>query len=287
MPPSVVAQIGARCITAEQWQAALDRLGPGATAEQRQALLDELIRGEVLLAQARQAGYHQKSDLQARYDQLVCAAYKEEKLQPVLSAAATVTDDEIVAYYEAHSSKYTSPEAFRIGVICLKLTPKVSTERRDEAVQRAKMILAEARQTNEAGFARLTQQYSEDQATRYRGGDAGWISAGGTNAHWPAAVVETASTLVAPGDFASVVETESGLYIARLLEKRSASRRPLEEVREGIRYLITREKQEQAERHFYEQLSAGVPININRGLLESVSVRSNSVSSRPPRLPGG
>lgn len=149
------------------------------------------------------------------------------------------------------------------------------------------MILAEARQTDEAGFARLAQQYSEDQATRYRGGDAGWISAESTNAHWPAAVVEAASALVAPGDFASVVETENGLYIARLIQKRSASRRPLEEVREGIRYLITREKQQQTERRFYEQLSAGVPININRGLLESISVPSNSVSSTPSPLPGG
>jgi parvulin-like peptidyl-prolyl isomerase len=287
MPPDVVAQIGERSITVEQWRSALDRLGPDAGPEQKKQLLEDLIQREALLVQARRAGYHQKPELLARYDQVVSAEFKEDKLRPLLAAAADATDDEIAAYYRSHSSQYISPEACRIGVICFQVSSKAAADRRAEAAQRAGTVLAEARQTNEEGFARLTQQYSEDQATRYRGGDAGWMAAGSSGNHWPAAVLDAAAVLAAPGDFAPLVETETGLYIVRLLQKRSASRRDLAEVRDGIRYLVIREKQQEAGRHFHQQLRGDLPIDINQPLLQSISIPTKSVSATPPALPGG
>lgn len=283
VPADVVVQIGDRSITTAQWEAALERLGPGASPRQQEQLLGDLVRAELLAGQAQKAGYQERPDLRAHFDRLVGAAFKEEKLAPLLAAASMATDAEIAAYYQAHASNYVTPDALRLGVIWIKVSPKADAERQAQAEARAETLLAEARQADLTGFAALTRQHSEDEATRYRGGDTGWISRDSAGGHWPAIVLDAGEAMISPGDCARV-RSDNGIYVVRLLEKRPAAHRPLAQVRDGVGYLVVREKQQQAERAFYEQLSAGVPIRFNHSLLDSIS---NSVSSAPPPLPGG
>jgi parvulin-like peptidyl-prolyl isomerase len=76
-------------------------------------------------------------------------------------------------------------------------------------------------------------------------------------------LVQALSALKAPGELAPLVETPRGFYIAKLVEKRAAARKPLAEVREIIRYQIAREKAAQAVREFNDSMKAGLDISVN------------------------
>ena len=84
----------------------------------------------------------------------------------------------------------------------------------------------------------MAQNHSEDQASRYRGGDIGWLTVGDTNAPWDPAMLAAVSKLAQPGDLAPVVSTPEAFYLVKLVERQPASVRPLEAVKDGIAYLV-------------------------------------------------
>lgn len=287
IPANVVAQVGERRITVEDVVAALKLHSPAPAPERKRLALEELVRAEVLLRAARSAGYDKRPELLARFDRMVAAEFKEQVLAPRLKAAETIPEEEIRLYYERHADNYQRPEAVRASAILLRCSPKATDEKRAEAVRRAEGLRSEAEKADEAGFARLAQQHSEHVASRYQGGDTGWLVRQGHNTRWPEAVIRAAFALSASGEVAPVVKTEAGYYIVRMQERRAGARGSLAEASEGIRHLLVTEKRREAERRFYEQLESGVSIRINRPALDAVPDPAHAIADKPPTLPGG
>jgi parvulin-like peptidyl-prolyl isomerase len=171
----------------------------------------------------------------------------------------------------------------RGAVILLEVPAKATAEKQAEFRQRAEASLKEAlAAANEHAFSSLVMRSSEDQATRYRGGDIGWVSR--DNAMVEAPLREALFALKKPGEFAPLVRTPRGFYVAKLLGRREATRKPLAEVQEAIRHQLSRQKAEKAERDFYSSAKAGLDIHVNHALLESISLPTET--NEPPRLPG-
>jgi hypothetical protein len=70
------------------------------------------------------------------------------------------------------------------------------------------------------------------------------------------------------------------------MEKKVAGYRPLEEVAEAIRYQLTLEKRHRQQEKFHEAMTAGLKIEINRALLETIPVPPSPPHTAPPALPG-
>jgi hypothetical protein len=68
MPPGVVAQIGERNITIAALTNALWQRQSGSDREQSSALLDNLIRSEILLARVRTNGYGRRPEVLGRFE---------------------------------------------------------------------------------------------------------------------------------------------------------------------------------------------------------------------------
>ena len=88
----------------------------------------------------------------------------------------------------------------------------------------------------------------------------------------------------APGEFSPLVETARGFYVVKLIEKQEAKLRPLGEVKDALRYQLSRQKTEQAERAFHHSIQSGLHIEINHALLGEISVPPPS-NEPPPRGP--
>ena len=79
LPPEAVATVGDAVITVDALQQALARRGwHNPTAEQKAAVLEDLIRFEALHAQARKTGYLQQPEVQNAIKHLVAARYREK-----------------------------------------------------------------------------------------------------------------------------------------------------------------------------------------------------------------
>jgi foldase protein PrsA len=137
------------------------------------------------------------------------------------------------------------------------------------------------------GFSRLAREHSEDQATRYAGGDTGWLIKSEANSRWETPVMEAAFSITRPGEVAPLVTTATGFYLVRLTGKKTATIRPLAEVSDAIQYQLTRRKQEQAELDFIGAMKAGLKIEVDYSILKSVAAPVAQGVDNPPPMPSG
>lgn len=287
----VVATVGDLAIRVEELTEALAKrskaIGAGHASEGlRQQVLDELVREKVLLLKARAAGLDRDLELTRRWERMVVAKYEAshkpdpEKLRPPSSA-------EVEQFYRDHSAEYQRPERIRVGLIQIKGSPKAAGEKRAELRARAEKIAALA-QAPDANFAELARSHSEDRATRYAGGDGGWIEHGQTAMSWPRELVEAAFALETPGAFAALVEGAGSFYIVKLIDRQPADVRPLAEVRDRIVHQLKEQQRAAAEEHFHAEQRAGLNIEIHQAALQAVPLPTTAVAKAPgapPSLP--
>ena len=281
-----LAVVGDQVISRAALQQHLAHRGPrAATLEELTNALEEMVRLESIYAKAHAAGFDTNSAVQAAIKRLVAARFEEEQLKNV-AAPPRLSDQEIDQYYQTHRVEFATPERARAAIIFLKVPGKATPEKQAEHAATAAAILAEARQLPSAlaGFGALAQKYSEDAATRFQGGDLGWLAKNQPDFRFGPAVTEAIFALQMPGDFTPVLRTKDGLVLARLMEKSPAGTRPLSEVKERLHYRLSRARIAQREAEFHAAMKAGLNIKINRPLLETLA--RPAPARPPPGLPG-
>ncbi len=285
---NVLAQVEDGVITVAQFEAELARRaqrgsGRVSSPQDREALLEEMVRFEVMYARAIAAGLDRDPEMAQRIRRMVVARY-EEQHQAEAEKTPAPTATEVDAYYREHLAEFIQPEKVRGAVLLLKVSPKATEEKKQEAMRRAEGIRAEAIQQAAAqpSFGDLARQHSEDAATRYRGGDGGWIARDQKGFFWPKEVVEGLFALGAPGEIGPVIRTPDGLYVIKLMERTAAAAAPLDQVRERIAWRLQSERTQQAQKDFYEQQKAGLRIVINRDRLATVTLPPAPTSAPPP-----
>ena len=290
VPGNVVAVVGSEVITAESFQNELARrirsgLGKFPEPKEKQALLEEMIRLEVLHQKALAAGYDRDPQILANLRGMIVAKFQEDQMAK--ASPSPVTAEEIADFYQRNPQRFGTPARVRAAVIEFTVPRTASAGKRAEVAARAEAVLAEA-MTNASPdhtFGLVAQRHSEHQSSRYRGGDIGWLTAGATNSQWAPAVLEAVFKLSQPGETSQVIESSTAFYLIRIVEKQPARMRPLEEVKDGVAYLITRQKEQQREEELHAAMKQGLNIQINQTLLDSIAVPVRE--TKPPGMPGG
>lgn len=282
---NTVAIVGRQVIGADQFRREVQRRGSSLTKEQKEAMLESLIRTETVYEKAVAAGLDRDPEMQARIRRIIATTYEEKqraKLKPATAGSA-----EVEAYYKANTAEFMQPESIRVAGIFVRLSRKAEPAKKDEARARVEKILADAKQdpAKPTTFGDLARQHSEDQATRYQGGDNGPMSLGAVQQRWGREIATNILTLRQPGEFSGVVEAPDGLWIFKLMERQSAAPKPLAQVRELIAYRLTKTDEMRIEREFAEQMKSGLRIEINRPLVDSI-VPPAASTEPPPALPG-
>ncbi len=286
----VVAKVGGVVLTRSEVDAELDRRArAGLPALDPAEWVESWVRQQVLLTRAREAGVERDPEVRRRIDR-VLVARMEEPLEEQLRSLESVKDSEVEAFYRTHAGEFIRPEQIRVAWIWFRLPPRATSEQRAELAKRVEHVRAEAAAggAGDEAFARLARQYSEDRATRYTGGDCGWVSRTDAGLNWPAAARTAVLALESPGDVSPVTESEDGFHLFRLLARRAAEPRRLAELREQIVHRLQRERRESAVRQFHESLRAGLEIQVNTSAIAAVKtpVPILARQATPPVLPG-
>lgn len=191
-------------------------------------LVRALLKLDVLGRQAETEGLLVDPILQQRIkrarQQLVAEALRERKLAEI---AAAEPDFTALAQetYRANPADYQSPEQVQARHILLKVEPGAAA-----AAARAKLDALAERARNGEDFAALAREASEDQGSAENGGDLGYFGRGRMVPPFEAA----AFALTDPGQLSPVVETQFGLHLIQLVERKPGSTKPFAEVREQI-----------------------------------------------------
>ena len=292
-PPAVVlARVGDDTITVEQFRLQMAQRGgriPGqfSTVEQRQALLDEMIQDKVALQQARKDGLDRDPEYQATIERMLSTQYLRAHLDPLLEKIE-VKPEEVAAFYEAHREEFLIPERIRAAWIFLAVSQKADAAQVEKTRQRLVAARDEAAKlpAETRNFGELAKSISEDPATRYVGGELGWIYEGQAESYrWGPELVRAAFALPAPGALSPVLRHEKGWYLLKLVEREEAKPAPIEKLAPGIRSRIQKERREAVRASFYAQLLAGTPVTVDAARLAAIAPLTPTEPQTPPTLP--
>ena len=135
--------------------------------------------------------------------------------------------------YQGEPARFQVPAQQRASHILIK-------GRDDAAKARAQKLLDDLKAG--ADFEALAKQYSEDPGSAARSGDLGWFGKGKMVAPFEAAV----EALQQPGALSPLVATQFGWHIIRLQERKPATTRSYEEVRDTLKAEVLTDLRKQA-----------------------------------------
>ena len=242
--------------------AASEDLESATANEQKRALLDRLVT----LAKLNDAAAHETIDAATldRQIDLLCWQMRDEKmwretLQRVVTSPRQLrgavannlrernwiedqiapqiqpNEEECRRYFETHRAGFQEPLRLRASHLFL-----AAPEGYPEEVIETKRALIDnlaKRLANGEAFPALVAEFSEDEATKKRGGDLGYF---GAERMLPA-VFEAAESL-RPGETSSTIRSRLGFHIIRLTETRPARALTFEEALPEIRARIENQK---------------------------------------------
>lgn len=266
-----LVKIGNTTITVGQFAEQLADQSPYLRArynspERRREFLDNLVRFELLAAEASKKGYDHLPDVDRTRKQMMIQEMMKAEFEDKIKLE-DITDAEIKAYFDAHPDEYNKPEQVRASHILF----------RDRAAAQRALTQLLAAPTDAALFRRLAEQSNTDAETKDRLGDLRFFSRPAerqpTDPEIPAAVADAAFAIENIGDYArQVIQTDKGFHVVKLTGKRAAVHRTFEEAKRTIQQRLWREKRQKAVDDFVAQLRNEAHVQENLDLLGEVHV---------------
>lgn len=245
----VLARIGEERITVAEFEREMARRSEGRPtffqdAGHRRELLDDLIRHRMLVQEARQAGIAEEPEFRALVERMLIQRLREKRLDDRLSDL-TPDDEAVRAYYEANVEAFTRPTRRQVAMIRVDAPSSLAPEARAERRSRIDSAQSAAEELADSAphFGEVAVNYSDDRSSRYQGGVVGWlVDEDARRYQWPEAVLEAAFALEQPGTVTPVIDAGEAFYLVKLADYQAGRAQPLEQVADGIRHRMTRER---------------------------------------------
>ena len=268
----VLATVGDRTITVGELADRLASQSPYLRArfespERRKEFLDNLIRYELLIYEAKRRGYADKPEItRAQRNAMIQQLVKKEVDEPL--EAAEISDEEVKVIYDADPLEFNRPANLRASDILIK----------DRAGARA--LLAEAKASDLNGFRKMARKRSEDEKTGGDGGDLGFFESTGEGPPSPE-IRKAVFSLSKVGDvYPDLIKEGDGYHILMLTGKRAAVTRTYEQAKRAIRHKLVRERKDAAMEALTERLRKEIDVEVDYDALNQVEVD-------PTELPKG
>jgi foldase protein PrsA len=181
---------------------------------------------------------------------------REEKLKSAVVGAIEPTDAELEAYFSANQSRYqTEPEKIKVAHILVK-----DAKLADELLSKV--------QAPDADFAALARQYSQDEATKDKGGETDFFSR--ADSPFSTTVTDTIWSLN-PGEV-RLVQDDQGYHIVKLLERKPPVVPDFSEVRDKVRSDYVQEETERRWNAWYQEKRSKVKLEVNDPVIAAALV---------------
>jgi peptidyl-prolyl cis-trans isomerase C len=276
MSAKVLAKVGDHTITLGDYAAAIEHMDSFdrlrfQSPERRKELLTEMINVELLAREAQVKGYDKDPVAQ----QEVRAILRDAMLKDARKGApspASIPDEDVRAYYEAHRADYKDPERRRASLIVLK----DEASARDVLEQAKKG--ASAVQWGELVRARSIDAQAKASVPADLAGDVGMMSppgdTRGENGRAPEEVRVGLFEIPNVNEvLGRVVKGGDGkFYVVRLTQRADAHERTLQEAERSIRVKLAQERMKAKEDALVAELRAKYPVQIDEAVLATVKV---------------
>ncbi|MGB7573693.1 MAG: peptidyl-prolyl cis-trans isomerase [Thermodesulfobacteriota bacterium] len=216
----------------------------------RDFLENYLIPREVLYQEARKKGLDKSKEILAKVEDARRAILIDALLEEGLRGKGEVSEEEIQRYYKENQVLFTEPQEIKIRHIVVNTEPALK-----EVV--TKLSQGES-------FEKLASTYNIGNF-KEDGGNLGYIRRGQLAPPF-AQFEEAAFSLRKRGEVSEVVRTPYGYHIIRLEDMRGSTSRPLNQVKERIRFFLQPKKKQEAYFEYVKEAKSKAKVLINEKL---------------------
>lgn len=247
-PADVVAMVNGEEITAEDFakHRAMYMKKKGVqetTAAENQQILQNLLMQQVILMSDKAEATAKSAAVQRQVEEFKKNLIVETIINDVTTSVPEVTEEEMLAYYEANKQTILSLPVVDARVIMVK------TQEEAEAVKK--------RLADGEDFIALVQELSIDVPTASMDGYLGPVQKGRLNKQ-----IEDVLFSLEEGQVSDIVETKFGFNIFKVDDHIEPAPMPYEQVQEKVKTLLTQQRREAALRSFFNKLTADAEITI-------------------------
>lgn len=228
----------------------------------REALLEDLITRQAMVARALHLGLDQDPKVRRNYENLLIGELKARELEPGIRALEVTAADLKLASEPQPASAVRSGPVSEFAILSSLARNRPSPQKRAQMVERLTEARQRALQLPAAirDFSELAIDYSDDQASRYRGGQVGWFDHAPAKYRFPIEVLEAGFQLRSPGEISNVIETTNGVFLVRLMARRSAGEPAPASDETLLRQKILAQKQSEAQAEFIRATRSTISI---------------------------
>jgi len=198
----------------------------GGTPPSYAAVLEEMIHRQALVNQAMVHGLHEDPELRRAWQNLLIAAFKERELEPRLEQIQVDAREVENLAAQARATAAANPIIqSRVALLFQPVHRSMSEARQAEARTRLAEAALKAKElpASELSFGALAIDFSEDQATRFKGGDLGWLDHSPGRHSYPSNLLSAVFSLEQKGEIIGPIEASEGYYLVRLMDRRSGN----------------------------------------------------------------
>lgn len=273
----ILASVGEEVLTTAEFAEAMARRGVHDEAGKR-SLLDELVREMRIVHAAREQGLEDDPEVRAAIRSVLIGAHRAHSGQAD-ETAPLPSEEEVQAYFNEHQDEFRIPPRIRVAMIRIAIAEGMGDDARAKARNRMEEALGEARSSSpEPHFGALSVKYSEDQESRYQGGDLGYVTP--EDGRLPPTVFAAAMELE-PGGLSSILETSDGLYLLKLIEKTPESIQPFRLAAPSIRSKLQSAREQTRETAYFRELER-IPAHIAPDRLGTLKTPERRAEATPP-----
>jgi len=264
-------------ITTDDFKARLDEQSPFirarfASLDRKKEFLDNLVKFEVLAAEAKKQGLDKDPDVQTMMKRVMVQKLVQKSFADDAEAAKKIPEADLTAYYDQHKDEYHRPAKVRVAQILVK-APAAGPERAKQEAE-AKKLLARVRTEEKktpAGFAMVAREASQDDATKPAGGDLGFRSKDELAAQTSPQVADAAFALK-DGEVSDVLPTAQGFAIVKRSGWQDPLDRPFDTVKTQIASKLARERRAKDFDDLVKKLRDQSHVKVDEKALEAIPV---------------
>lgn len=252
LPSNVLASVGNWSITLDEFNSKLIKLKEilpefdPKDINSKKLILEELVRQELLVKDAEQAGIAQQKELIETVEDFRKTLLVQE-VASKLTKDIKATEEEAREYYDKNKNNFTVKAEWKVREI---MVPAESD---------AKDILVQLLQGGD--FVAIAKEKSKSPSAN-KGGDLGWIS------KFPFDQMGAAVEALEAGKTSGVFKGPNGYYVVKLDEKRGGSPKPFLAIKSDLTKKLTLKKQQDAVLDHLDKLAEKTNIKINEELLK-------------------
>ncbi|MCG8669804.1 MAG: peptidyl-prolyl cis-trans isomerase [Pseudomonadales bacterium] len=269
----VIALIGPYEVTETNLLNEMNKRGVSRETLNIDSFLNSLIDRHAAVIKLKELGLDKDPEFIAKYQKLALNTLKT-RFQREANSYLIVSAQEIEDYYYTNQDQFEQPEKSRVSIIEIRNQYGSNINRAKaklndvwEAVQKT------PKYSIDKEFSRLAAQHSDHRASRYRGGDIGYLI-NENSPLWPKEFVDRIFELNA--DSLAKIETDSDRYfIVKIDEYSPRAIRPLQAVENKIKRIIGTRKQQELQALVSSQIREGIDIQVMTQQIQNLAINDD------------